>query len=369
MAEEAEELREYIDDPACAPALTDSIRAELTQAEDSEDSGGAEVDHIVANLEDKVLESIGRLKKTKHIRMPLYWRYAAVIAGLLLATGTIFYSLESGRDKDGQSAIVVANKDILPGSGRATLLFGSDSYLTLSEAADGITMSGNQVRYKNGALLLDEAGRESFTLTVPRSGKYKITLADGTRVWLNAASSITYPGVFKGSKRSVEVQGEVYFEVAHDSKHPFIVNTEGQAIEVLGTAFNVNTYTKGKAVTTLINGRIALRTVKGLSKVLSPGDQAVVRGEVVKINKVNVQDYVGWKDGLIVFNDQHIHDIFKQLERWYDVEFVNIESISADKKLSGEIPGDTTLSVILQAIEVQLNVKFEINGRRIMIKN
>ena len=167
----------------------------------------------------------------------------------------------------------------------------------------------------------------------------------------------------------VVVSGESYFEVAHDRKHPFIVKSAGQSVTVLGTAFNVNTYTPDKGVVTLISGRINLRTKKGIQKILTPGDQAMVREGNLRISKVDADNFIAWRNDIIVLDDSDIQEIFRQLERWYNVEFVNKGSIGSDKTLSGEIPRNIPLPTILKAIEEQIHVTFKINGRRIMIKS
>ncbi|RZK70356.1 MAG: DUF4974 domain-containing protein, partial [Pedobacter sp.] len=192
---------------------------------------------------------------------------------------------------------------------------------------------------------------------------------DGTKVWLNASSSLKYPSAFRGSDRVVEVKGEAYFEVYHDSRHPFLAKSGSQVVKVLGTSFNINTYRQDAAITTLVEGRIALHSSKGIEKVLLPGEQALNNGTGLILSKVNTQDYIAWKDDLIVLNNQNLQDVLRQLERWYDVEFVEIDLEPVRKTLSGEIPRNTNLSTILQALEEQTNIRFEIKGRRIMVRN
>ncbi len=367
-AEEAEELERYIDDPSLESMLQSSVKEEWDDFNETEAAVGQEIDGIVAGLESKVQERIDAMEKTKVRTIPLYWRYAAAVAFIFFSLGLLIYSLRKSPAPAYSLSSNNHRKDIAPGTNRATLVFDNGKSIQLSEKMEGISVTENVIRYENGAVLVDHAAQQYLTLAVPRAGKYKLTLSDGTKVWLNAASSLKYPSTFRGRERLVEVQGEAYFEVQHDSAHPFIVKTTQQNVTVLGTAFNVNTYNKDKETTTLVRGRIALTNDRGGKKILLPGDQAVVRGDLFAVSKVNTQDYTAWKDDLIVLNDQDIYDIFRQLERWYDVEFVNMDAIHANKTLSGEIPRNTPLSAILQALEEQTHVKFEINGRRIMIK-
>ncbi len=368
-AEESQELEGYINDPALGSILQNSIKKALNSPDEDEDQA-RNIDELVEGLESKVLQRIDGLEKSRLAPIKSYWLYAAAATvAVLLSLGMLIYSLSKPSAENGISSAARKHTDIAPGTNRATLVLANGKNIPLSEAVEGISVSGGIISYENGTVVLDHAVQQYLTLTVPRGGKYKLKLADGTQVWLNAASSLKYPSTFQDNERVVEVQGEAYFEVQKDPAHPFIVKTEKQTIKVLGTAFNVNTYSNDKTTTTLLHGSIALTNVKGVDKILLPGDQAVVKADLFKISKVNTQDYIAWKDDLIMLNDQDIHDIFKQLERWYDVEFVNIESIQANKNLSGEIPRNTNLSAILQALEEQIHVKFEINGRRIMIKS
>lgn len=368
-AEEASELQEYMDDPSLEPIL----RQTLNKSWDRLDKSGAdielEVEGVTKNLENNVLQHIGRLEKRSRKIVPLYWRYAAALAVIFSALGLIIYTLNknSVTIKDGYTYGNV--EDVAPGTNKATLLLANGKKIELSEKMESIQVTGNFIRYGNGEIVVDHTVPQDLLISVPRGGKYELQLSDGTKVWLNAASSLKYPSTFIGDQRVVELMGEAYFEVQHDSRHPFIVKTETQTVKVLGTSFNINTYRK-KEVTTLVQGKIALHTAKGDEKILSPGDQATINANRLTVGKVNTQDYTAWKDGLIVLNDQDLQEIFHQLERWYDVEFVNGELAQANHRtLSGEIPRNTNLSAILQALEEQINVKFEIKGRRIMIRN
>jgi len=366
--EEAGELGGYIDHPQSAQALKSSIREELSHFDENNESAEDQIDRIVDDLENKVMQNINRLQQTHTIQIAAYWRYVAA-AVVFLVTGTLVYRYGSHIKKAERSSLTVTQTAIRPGTNRATLVLENGKSMVLNEQVEGIDFRGNQVRYADGSILLKDVGGQSLTLSVPRAGKYKVTLSDGTKVWLNAASSISYPSTFKGEERMVVVSGESYFEVAHDRKHPFIVKSAGQSVTVLGTAFNVNTYTPDKGVVTLISGRINLRTKKGIQKILTPGDQAMVREGNLRISKVDADNFIAWRNDIIVLDDSDIQEIFRQLERWYNVEFVNKGSIGSDKTLSGEIPRNIPLPTILKAIEEQIHVTFKINGRRIMIKS
>jgi len=330
------------------------------------------LDHLQAHSEQLLQQIKQRMALTetgrKDRKLWTLLRYTGTAAAILFIVFFI-YRYNTTNVTQNTSQTVQVGADVPPGTNRATLTLNNGKTLVLSEKMEGIRVKDGHILYDNGDLLVNGTTVQQVTMTVPRGGKYKLELADGTRVWLNAATSLTYPSAFTGAERIVEVNGEAYFEVQHDSKHPFIVKSGTQTIRVLGTAFNLNTYRHEKAITTLVNGQIALRTGKGDEKILAPGDQAVNNGQAITLSKVLTQDYTAWKDDLIVLHDQDLSDIFKQLERWYDVEFVNTEQLGTRTTLSGEIPRNTNLSAILQALEEQAHVKFEMKGRRIMVRN
>ena len=362
---EAKEMQNYIASPAFKLYFQSLIAKELESQDPAAELASSDVNGIVEGIESKVLACIN---KKKTIPLYSYGRYAAVAAGLILVLSIFLYwsGSISGTDQKHQSATL--KEKILPGTNRATLQLSDGRVIALSEQAEGIIADGQQFRYENGTVLIDHVAGQIFTLTVPRGGKYKLKLSDGTQVWLNAASSITYPAGFAGSTRQVKVTGEAYFQVAHDRKHPFLVEAESQNIKVLGTEFNVNTYNHHQAVTTLIQGSIALRTAQNDVKTLIAGDQAILAKGKIQIRKVDVQDYIGWKDNVMIMDDQDVNEILEQLERWYDVKFINADKLAEGKRLSGEIPRDSAITTILHALEIQLGVKFEIDGRKIIIK-
>lgn len=367
-AEEAEELEKHIDNPALEFQLRNGVREIMNHYDERTDIEQPDIDTAFAGLEMKVNQRIAEQQKVKTLKLSTYLRYAAAVAIAIFSLGVLIYTLTDLKKPAKVQLAESATNDIAPGTNRATLTLANGEKIKLNETKAGIDVTGNSIRYENGGVLVNHTHLQNLTLSVPRAGKYKLKLSDGTKVWLNAASSLSYPSSFEGKERVVEVTGEVYFEVTHDTQHPFVVKTAQQRITVLGTAFNVNTYTIDRITTTLVNGRVALSSVSGLNKVINPGDQAILNHSGFEVKKVNTQDYIAWKDDLLVLNDQDLHDILRQLERWYDIEFINMETLSAHKNLSGEIPRNTSLSAILQALEEQIHVKFEINGRRIMIK-
>ena len=196
----------------------------------------------------------------------------------------------------------------------------------------------------------------------PKGGKYQIVLADGTRVWLNAASSLYFPTAFVGKERRVEVTGEAYFEVAANKAMPFIVSVNGAAIQVLGTAFNVMAYDNEASLnTTLIEGSIQMEKDNRTS-ILQPGQQLQLHktGKVKLLHDADLQSVLAWKNGVFQFHNTELQDIMRQLERWYDIDVD--ENKMPVKRFNGNISRDVPLSKVLQIMEVTSGLQFKIEN-------
>src|SRR5690606_21711377 len=207
-------------------------------------------------------------------------------------------------------------------------------------------------------------------IKTPKGGQYEIVLPDGTKVWLNAASSLKYPVVFKGNERKVELTGEAYFEVTSINKNglvPFIVQTSLQQIKVLGTAFNINAYADEQSTkTTLLHGSVkiipqsnSLRTDD--SVLLKPGQESKVSKDKISVAEVNTAEAVAWKNGMFYFQDSDIRSVMRQLSRWYNVE-VEFEGKLPNIKLWGEIHRDVNASKALKILEY-FNLKYRIENK------
>jgi transmembrane sensor len=202
------------------------------------------------------------------------------------------------------------------------------------------------------------------TISTPRSGQYTIILPDGSKVWLNAASSLRFPVAFSKTLRQVELTGEGYFEVAK-SKVKFKVVTGQTAVEVLGTHFNVHAYDQTHAVT-LVEGSVKV-SQGSLNKIIKPGDQALLSPEndIILKSAVDIETFTAWKDGMFQFNNTDLKDIMREIERWYDVDVD--ESVLPAKKFNGSIPRNVKLSEVLAMIELTSNLKFKIQGRSVVM--
>lgn len=318
-------------------------------------------DNIGTRLFDKVRAS-DRLRRLSRI--------ARVAAAVLLIgfMGLGVYLYQGGSSKE--NVVVLQSKygdEVMPGSIRGSIITDDGTEIPLLENQSGIIVSENMT-YSDGTVVGVKETVHAI-LKTPRGGQYQLTLADGTKVWLNAASTLRYPTSFINGERLVELDGEAYFEVEKQVDKPFVVVSKGQRIKVLGTKFNVNTYLSGenKALTTLIEGSIELENTSTQQKqVLKPGEQALVSANSTLIKKeIDVSDYAAWKDGYFIRTSARLVEILPELERWYDVTF----DVDAYPSSSAFIALNRTvkLSEVLDALALNYAVRFKIDGRRVIV--
>lgn len=290
-----------------------------------------------------------------HFMTTAWFRVAAAV--LIFAGIGAYLWLQPSTNKAGltHTKPVLEKNDVLPGRDRAILTLSNGKQVVLDSAAAKTIKDGTlSIENNNGELIYAADDRVATnTMTTPRGGQYQLTLSDGTKVWLNAASSITYPTAFTGNTREVNITGEVYFEVAKNKSKPFNVKTSSGTIEVLGTAFNVQTYPdEPTSRTSLLEGKIKVNDV-----ILDPG-QAFENGKVVK---TNVQQDVAWKNGAFNFQNMDLPTAFRLLGRWYDVDVTYAGKIPS-KKMRGKMGRDLTLSEVLNALaEIGIHTKIEGN--------
>ena len=265
--------------------------------------------------------------------------------------------------------------DVAPGGYKATITLANGSKIVLNDIKTGkLASQGNTLITKtaNGKIIYinKKPNAVSNTLvyniaTTQRGGLYQFVLADGTKVWLNSASSIKYPVNFIGNERVVELTGEAYFEVAHNAKKSFKVIANGQTIEDIGTHFNINAYNDEDAIkTTLLEGSVKVSTAS-MSRVLKPGEQAFVKNGNLSITNVDPNESVAWKNGFFFFNDNTIQDVMKQLARWYDVD-IKYEGELSERRFSGEITRNINASQILDILSFK-KIHYKIEGKTITV--
>lgn len=309
-------------------------------------------------------------KSSPRIR-PMQWiKYAAAI--LLFAAGTIgiYYYTTPGSIapiEDGTfKTEITAKSSITPGTNRATIVLEDGSQYQLSEDHTGIVNSANAITYEDGKTIRTNPNA-SAKIIVPAAGQYRVTLSDGTKVWLNSVSSLKYPIQFTGDERRVTLSGEAYFEVEKDASRPFIVESTGQEIKVLGTKFNITAYSSLPIVTTLLEGSVHVSNGHS-SQQLSPGQQLRVEGGKMKLVKdhIDLEEVLAWKNGYFKFNE-NLESIMNKVARWYDVEVVYKIKPDPDMTFEGKISRDKGIEELFEIIELTKEVRFEIQGRRVTV--
>ena len=318
--------------------------------------------------------------------MPLYHRLwfrisaAAAVIFFIAITAFYFQHQNNNRVSAQTQGTVEQIKDIPPGINNAVLTLDNGTTIVLDSAADGalVQQGGIKVLKINGQIAYDKAANANpqaaptyNTITTARGNQYQVILADGSKIWLNAASSIRFPSYFTGNERKVEITGEAYFEVAKDAAKPFRVEFSNQSgekgeIEVLGTHFNVNAYPEEEDIkTTLLEGSVKIKRGSNVL-MLAPGQQAkVTSADIMLKNDVVLSQVVAWKDGFFVFNNSDIKIIMRQVARWYDVE-VEFEGKIPSEGFTGKVSRNVPLSKFIKVLELNdVNVKTE--GRKIII--
>ena len=315
-----------------------------------------------------------RKSKREKERRLLVYRVAGVAAVLLVVLGVAVYSWirkETGPENMAQLVEVLS-----PGSSRATLILAggkevhlNDSmHLEIKEQMAMIKVKGDEVYYSEDAEYADSSDLQPSInkVVTSRGGEYKLVLSDGTKVWLNADSRFEFPSKFVGQERCVYVEGEVYFEVAKDVSHPFVVTTKQAKVRVLGTSFNVRAYPDEIYRTTLLEGCVEVLYKKDVVKV-QPHEQWILDEGVGRVAPVNVRMAASWKNGSFAFDDEPLLNVFQELERWYDVHvFIANEEIR-EMKFTGIFPRYANMDKVLNIVELATGVSCKVSNRTIVI--
>lgn len=273
-----------------------------------------------------------------------------------------------------ESEIVFLNK-----KPAVRLILGNGEDIRLENGNEDIALASGNVLIQKKKKQLVYSGKnglnemEKNTLVVPKAGFYHLILSDGTKVWLNSDTRMTYPVVFNGNKRVVNLTGEAYFEVAHNKEKPFIVRTSRMDVKVLGTVFNVNTHAdNGNVSTVLVKGKVEVGKGNKKQVILTPGQMAQLMVNEIEehdfiVKDVDVSQYIAWKEGLFCFRNTSLSEILRRIERYYDVKTVYTREIE-EEFFTGDISRDKSLRSVLKVLELSTSVKFEIKGKRVYIK-
>lgn len=319
----------------------------------------------------------------------IFYRIAAACVLLLLIAGAGYFFF--AKQAPAPAAIVQKSgkPDIAPGGNKAMLTLGNGSTIVLDSAANGnLAQQGNTdiVKTQDGQLVynIDEDNKSNAvaevlynTISTPRGGQYQLTLPDGSKVWLNAATSLRYPTVFNGNERKVTLTGEAYFEVAHaalpgsNTHLPFIVETGDVNVKVLGTHFNINAYhDEAHIKTTLLQGSVDVVSKQKQTVRLSPGQQSQwsnASGIMELVREADIEQAVAWKNGLFKFNSTDLGAIMRQVSRWYDVDIVYEGSVK-EETFTGDMPRKEYASEVFKMLELTKTVTFSIENKTVTIK-
>jgi hypothetical protein len=305
-----------------------------------------------------------------------FWRVAASILFIFgISWGGYKYYQGNNQEIVANGARSKEKSDAAPGTDKAYLKLANGDSILLTQTGDGMLTSqgGSQVSKQGGLLSYNMNGSAKSgevvynTLNIPRGGKFQLILADGTKVWMNAASSLRFPTAFVGRDRRVVLTGEAYFEVAKNKALPFIVEANGMEVKVLGTHFNVGAYQDESAIkTTLVEGSVHVRKDKQ-QVLLSPGKQSTLTKATgaMHVENANLDEALAWKNELFVFKNSDIKSVMRQLSRWYDIDVIFKGEVNT--KLNGMISRNTNLSGVIKLLQLSGGAQFKINGNLITV--
>lgn len=340
-----------------------------------------ETDSVIANvlakvdkdLFDQIQQTVTHVPEGKNKKLKAWIQIAAVAAVLtIIFTGIYFFN---NRSATLPVAVKTVPQDVQPGEFGATLTMANGKKVNLGNASKGeISRESGIIISKtdDGRLAYESDGNVSDpnalnTLSTAKGETYQVRLPDGSLVYLNAASSLTYSAsLMQNGNRIVKLTGEAYFEVAKDKLHPFIVKTNKQVVEVLGTHFNISSYADDAVEkTTLLEGSVKL-SASGNSRILKPGQQAKLYGDEIQVHGTDTDLAVAWKNNEFVVESEHIETIMRMIERWYNVDVVYIGD-KTNQRFSGKVSRFDKMSKVLEIVESTGEASFKVKGRTVYV--
>jgi len=303
---------------------------------------------------DAMFEAVLSADRPTKVVRPFFRRWMAAAAVIALIAGTYFFVA-----RNNTQAPPVAQKpaNLPPGHQGAILTLSNHQQIVLDSAANGSLANegGTTVQKTNGQITYIAGNTNTVlynTMTTPRGRQFQLVLPDGSRVWLNASSSITYPTAFTGNERKVTVTGEAYFEVQHDASKPFSVVTAKETVTVLGTHFNVMAYDDEPAIhTTLLEGSVKV-SAGGQNNIIRPGEEAVLANNSLQVKKTDTTNAVAWVRGQMALENATIETVMRQVSRWYNVD-VKLEGDMPPTKFFGMIDRNVYLPDLLSVLEAK----------------
>lgn len=377
--EDKDRLQSILDDPACQQVLEELADQQLEERLKQE--------YTFPGTHDRVKSAV-----LQHIRQPVVIRRLSFVrkwgwaAAILLLIGAGVVAVMTGiNKKDNGIAEIKIPADVAPGRNGAVLTLANGDSVVLDSLGNGViaTQNGAQVILHNGSLSYAAAEKTAGAMVynlvaTPKGRQFRITLPDGTEVWLNAASTIRYPTTFAANERQVEITGEAYFEVTKNAAAPFrVVANKKAVVEVLGTSFNINAYRDEAAIkTTLLEGAVRVKettTNPQQPLLLKPGQQAQISNNasspaaIQLIRDADISKTMAWKSGLFDFENARLEDVMRQLSRWYDIEIVYPEGIP-DIEFVGKINKSISLNGVLRVLE-RAGVHFRLEGKKLFVQS
>lgn len=351
--------------------LVESWYAEYTQNAATPEIDDQELENNREEILRRILSEVSDQRKINYRRLISI----AAFAILIIYAGVFFIKQRKPHQDQPALAAKKDNSNLLPGGNRAMLILSNGNTINLNDTKNGALANEKGVlihKNANGRITYDRAGRNASheanvfnTVVTPKGGQYQLVLGDGTKVWLNAASTLKYPVTFSGPKREIELSGEAYFEVAHDQHKPFRVISNGQTVEVLGTHFNVNAYPDEKITrTTLLEGSVKVLAGEMSSKI-KPGEQVQFKDGHLAVTPADIEEAIAWKKGFFYFKDADIQTVMRQLSRWYDVS-VKYEGQVPTREFSGQMNKNITASQLMHILSIE-QIHYRIEGRTIII--
>lgn len=370
--QELQELLHHFEDDEPNAELVQMIRSEL-EKDDERDVALPQVQAILSKLDESMLVNVINpiAKRRSFFTTSMrYWSAAALLFLSLL----LYYGKERLNIFGTYTSIY--KNDIPAGGDKAYLTLADGKRIALTDSmvgtispAPGFRISKTakgQLRYE---LAKGASGNGYNTITTPKGGKYEVILADGTHVYLNAASSLRFPTSFTGAaERWVTLTGEGYFEVSHRDGQPFYVQSGKQLLRVLGTHFNLKAYPDEQSVkTTLLQGSVKVSNSEGSNAVLKPGQQSQLDQGKLKLEEVDVMAATDWQRAEINLKAEDFQSTMRKIARWYDVEIVFDETAPGDLTLGGLVSRDKSLVAVLKVMELTGKVHFKVEGRRVTV--
>lgn len=363
-SQEKEELQMLLLDPENEMAFKDLVEAAFSQVRQEvkmNEESVAEIKEVIGSIAPKTGAEVFSVRSSKR-----RWAMLAAAVIVIVAVGWFLRLQYPGEENKISFAEKERQNIAAPIRSQAVLTLSSGKTILLDSLGEGDVIADGGVKMAKGAdgriVYMGGDQREVFnTIVLPRGSRpLQLVLSDGTVAWLNAASSITYPTVFIGKERQVSVEGEAYFEVAHDEKKPFVVQTGITRVQVLGTHFNIKAYADEPSTdVTLMEGSVRVEKAgqENAAVLLQPGQQAVVAESIQLVKEVDLKSTVAWKNGYFSLKGADLYSIMRQVARWYDVE-VSYEGKFSDRKFVGALSRDISLNDVLKSLE-----EYDIKGR------